>query len=126
MFLLGCFIRLNVDAQNAGDIKRQAQYGAGAAFMVFLFTFVFGATWLTVPWAYQAEIFPLAVRSKGNAWGVVGWSLGSGWMVLLVPIMFANIGEKTFYVFGAGNLVTIPIVWAFYPESESSNLSIIG
>ena len=123
MFLLGGFIKLNVDAEGAGNENGRAHYGAAAAFMVFLFTFVFGATWLTVPWAYQAEIFPLANRCKGNAWGVVGWSIGSGWMVLLVPIMFANIGERTFYIFGAGNLLTIPIVWAFYPESKSRQRS---
>jgi hypothetical protein len=29
---------------------------------------------LTVPWLYPAEIFPLEVRAKGNAFGVVGWS----------------------------------------------------
>jgi hypothetical protein len=49
--------------------------------MVFVFTFTFGATWLTVPWLYPAEIYPLAVRAKGNAWGVVGWSIGNGWLV---------------------------------------------
>lgn len=53
--------------------------------MIFVFTFVFGATWLTVPWLYPAEIFPLAVRAKGNAWGVVGWSIGNGWLVSGVP-----------------------------------------
>ena len=121
MFLLGGFIRLNVIAESTGDANGRVHYGAAAAFMVFLFTFVFGATWLTVPWAYQAEIFPLAVRSKGNAWGVVGWSIGSGWMVLLVPIMFAKIEERTFYIFAAGNFLTIPIVWALYPESEFCN-----
>jgi MFS family permease len=123
MFLLGGFIQLSINAQKAGDANLLANYGAAAASMVFIFTFVFGATWLTVPWAYQAEIFPLAVRSKGNAWGVVGWSIGSGWMVLLCPIMFANIGETTFYIFGAGNLLTIPIVWALYPESEFQHAS---
>lgn len=71
MFLLGCFIRLSINAQTAGVAHKQALYGAGAASMVYIFTFFFGATWLTVPWAYQAEIFPLAVRSKGNACGVV-------------------------------------------------------
>jgi hypothetical protein len=66
--------------------------------MIFIFTSVFGATWLTgtfnpssplahipltspVPWLYPAEIFPLAVRARGNAWGVVGWSIGNGWLV---------------------------------------------
>lgn len=58
------------------DVKTKA--GGAAVAMVFLFTCVFGATWLTVPWLYPAEIFPLEVRAKGNAWGVVGWSIGNG------------------------------------------------
>ena len=55
--------------------------GGAATFFVFLFTAIFGATWLTVPWLYPAEIFPLEVRARGNAWGVVGWSIGNGWTV---------------------------------------------
>lgn len=35
--------------------------------MVFLFTMTFGATWLTVPWLYPAEIFSLEVLARGNA-----------------------------------------------------------
>lgn len=77
MFLGGGLIRLGLNATASGD-SAAAGYGAGAASMVFLYTFVFGATWLTVPWLYPAEIFPLCVRAKGNAWGVVGWSIGCG------------------------------------------------
>lgn len=55
--------------------------GGGAVFFVYLYTAIFGATWLTVPWLYPAEIFPLQIRAKGNAWGVVGWSIGNGWCV---------------------------------------------
>ena len=36
--------------------------------------------------------------------------------------MFNNIGEKTFYVFGAVNAISIPIVWALYPESNQRTL----
>jgi len=122
MFLVGGFARLSINAQNAGETGRQASYGAAAASMVFLFTFIFGATWLTVPWLYPAEIFPLAVRSKGNAWGVVGWSIGNGWLTLLCPVMFSKIDEKTFYIFGIANAITIPMVWALYPESNQRTL----
>tara|TARA_R110002060_G_scaffold24866_9_gene33892 strand:- start:1456 stop:1815 length:360 start_codon:yes stop_codon:yes gene_type:complete len=81
MFLAGGMSRLAENATNAGDTAKASQYGAAAASMIFIFTFVFGATWLTVPWLYPAEIFPLEVRAKGNAWGVVGWSIGNGWLV---------------------------------------------
>lgn len=62
------------------------------------------------------------VRAKGNAWGVFGWSIGNGWLTLLCPVMFNAIGEKTFYVFGASNVVGLVMVWAFYPESAQRTL----
>ncbi|KAL8731504.1 MAG: hypothetical protein Q9166_003350 [cf. Caloplaca sp. 2 TL-2023] len=97
-------------------------YSSGAVAMIFLFTATFGATWLTVPWLYPAEIFPLEVRAKGNAWGVVGWSVGNGWLTLLCPVMFKAIKENTYYVFAAANVITIPMVWALYPESNQRTL----
>jgi hypothetical protein len=81
MFLVCGMSRLGINATAAGETMKASQYGAAAASMIFIFTFVFGATWLTVPLLYPAEIFPLEVRSKGNAWGVVGWSVGNGWLV---------------------------------------------
>jgi hypothetical protein len=81
MFLAGGFSRLAINAREAGNLSRANSFGAAAASMVFIFTAIFGATWLTVPWIYPAEIYPLAVRAKGNAWGVVGWSIGNGWLV---------------------------------------------
>ncbi len=145
MFLCGGFTRLGLNADAAGDIAGAGRYGIAAASMIFIFTFTFGATWLTVPWLYPAEIFPLAVRAKGNAWGVVGWSIGNGWLVgvptgrgaflpltfathirfsqtLLLPVCFQHISEKTYYLFGIANALSIPIVWAFYPESNQRTL----
>lgn len=80
-FLAGGFSKLTEEAQSAGNPDQQAHYGGAATFFVFLYTIIFGATWLTVPWLYPAEIFPLQVRARGNAWGVVGWSIGNGWTV---------------------------------------------
>ena len=36
--------------------------------------------------------------------------------------MFSAIGEKTLYVFAASNVITIPMVWALYPESNQRTL----
>ena len=78
-FLIGGLSRVGLNAAEGSSIK--AGSGIGATFFIFLFTAIFGATWLTVPWLYPAEIFPLEIRAKGNAWGVVGWSIGNGWLV---------------------------------------------
>ncbi|KAI9796668.1 MAG: hypothetical protein M1835_003464 [Candelina submexicana] len=118
-FLVAGFSRLTQDATTHSKITG---YGGASTFFVFLFTVIFGATWLTVPWLYPAEIFPLEIRAKGNAWGVVGWSIGNGWLGLLCPVMFNALNEKTMYIFGAVNVITIPIVWALYPESNQRTL----
>lgn len=78
MFVAGGLARATINAEGHSN---QKQIGGAATFFVFLYTAIFGATWLTVPWLYPAEIFPLQVRAKGNAWGVVGWSIGNGWTV---------------------------------------------
>ncbi len=71
MFLAGGLSKLGQDAEAAskvaaaaGDMATAAaqhskagSYGIGAVSMVFLFTFTFGATWLTVPWLYPAGTF---------------------------------------------------------------------
>lgn len=36
--------------------------------------------------------------------------------------MFNAIGEKTLYIFGACNVITIPMVWALYPETNQRTL----
>lgn len=71
LFLAGGFSKLLRE-----NPAKSSQYGGAAAFFVFLYTATFGATWLTIPWVYPTETFPLYVRAKGNAWGVVGWSIG--------------------------------------------------
>ncbi|KAL6246992.1 hypothetical protein RBB50_006299 [Rhinocladiella similis] len=107
---------------NASSESHKTSLGAGATFFVFLYTAIFGATWLTVPWLYPAEIFPLHVRARGNAFGVVGWSIGNGWCVLLLPTIFARLNEKTLYIFGGVNVLSIIVVWALYPETNQRTL----
>ena len=36
--------------------------------------------------------------------------------------MFSSIGEKTLYIFAISNVITIPMVWALYPESNQRTL----
>lgn len=57
MFLAGGMSRAGLNATAAGDTATAGSYGSAAASFVFLFTFVFGATWLTVPWLYVSAVF---------------------------------------------------------------------
>lgn len=53
---------------------------------------------------------------------MVGWSIGNGWLTLLCPVMFNAIGANTLFIFAACNVLTIPMVWALYPESNQRTL----
>ena len=57
MFAAGGLARAGLDAEQGTAAAKG--YASGAVAMIFLFTATFGATWLTVPWLYPAEIFPL-------------------------------------------------------------------
>ncbi|KAI4175285.1 MAG: hypothetical protein LQ343_001821 [Gyalolechia ehrenbergii] len=122
LFLTGGLSRVSIHAKDANIVAGATDFGGGAASMVFLFTITFGATWLTVPWLYPAGIFPLEVRARGNAWGVVSWSIGNGWLTLLFPVMFSALNEKTLYIFSACNVLTIPMVYCLYPEPNQRTL----
>ena len=45
LILAGAFARLLKDHP-----EKASQYGGAAAFFVFMYTAIFGATWLTIPW----------------------------------------------------------------------------
>lgn len=120
LFIIGGLYRgaLNNPAQ-------AKQYGTAAAAMVFVYLLIFSSSWLMMPFIYPTEIFPTWVRAKGNAFGVAGWAVGYGGGALLVPIMFASINEKTYYVFGVLLLTYIPIVYTFFPETSGRTLEAI-
>ncbi|KAK3935284.1 general substrate transporter [Diplogelasinospora grovesii] len=118
-------ILFSIGALNRGAIDHpdlKEQYGTAAAAMVFVYVLIFSSSWLMIPFIYPTEIFPTWLRAKGNAFGVAGWSIGFGGGSLLVPIMFAGIGEKTFYVFGAAMFAYIPLIYCFFPETAGRTL----
>ncbi|KAI9728317.1 MAG: hypothetical protein M1834_007721 [Cirrosporium novae-zelandiae] len=111
-----------LDKYASQDGPNQRSYGAGVASMVFLYTSTFGATWLTTPWLYPTEIFPLNVRAKGGAWSVVGWSIGNGVVTMITPFLFDAIGYATLLLLFALNIFVIPFVVYMYPETSGRSL----
>jgi hypothetical protein len=109
MFLAGGFSRIGLDATSDKKAGYRC-YSDGVAIHLHVWRF-----WLTVPWLYPAEIFPLIVRAKGNAWGVVGWSLGNGQVYFLYHSELSKSNRLRSltldlpYVFGAVNVISIPI-----------------
>jgi MFS family permease len=107
------------------DPSLSASIAPAAVTMLFLFNLIYAATWGTVAFLIPTEIFPPEMRAQGNGFGITGWAIGVGWTVLINPIMFANISSRTYFLFAGLNLLWIPIVYFFYPETKDRSLESI-
>ena len=52
----------------------------------------------------------------------LGNTANAGTLVLLLPTIFAALKEKTLYIFGGVNALSIIVVWALYPETNQRTL----
>ncbi|ADV25162.1 Myo-inositol transporter 1, putative [Cryptococcus gattii WM276] len=104
-----------------GASLAHATSSASVAFF-FLYMLIFGATGNCVPWAYVPEILPLHVRAKGTAIGISANWLWNFFVVMITPTIINNLKWKAYLIFMATNLIFVPTVYFFYPET--SNLSL--
>ncbi|KAI1435805.1 general substrate transporter [Xylaria sp. CBS 124048] len=91
---------------------------------VALFTYIasFGATWLTLPWLYPAEINPIMTRAKANAVSTCSNWLFNFFIVLITPVLVTHIGWGTFLFFAVLNATFMPVIYFFYPETAGRSL----
>lgn len=107
------------------DPSKAASFAPAAVTMLFLFNLIYAATWGTVAFLIPTEIFPSEMRAQGNGFGITGWAIGVGWTVLVNPTMFAQLKSRTYFLFAGLNLLWIPIVYLFYPETADRSLESI-
>ncbi|KAK0945634.1 hypothetical protein LTR29_002989 [Friedmanniomyces endolithicus] len=108
-----------------GNAALATSIAPAAVTMLFLFNLIYASTWGTVAFLIPTEIFPPEMRAQGNGFGVSGWALGVGWTVLINPIMFAHLESRTYFLFAGLNLLWMPIIFFFYPETKDRSLESI-
>jgi hypothetical protein len=114
-----------------------ANHASDYACIVFIFFFTFGYSLGFGPaaWVYGAEvsptsdqdmtdlqIFPTNFRAIGLNFAASGGSIGSIIVAQVWPVGIQNIGSRTYFIFMAINLVCVPILYAFYPETRYKKL----
>ncbi|KAJ6028000.1 hypothetical protein N7540_003576 [Penicillium herquei] len=104
---------------------KAAEYAPGAVTMLFLFNLGYAATWGTVAFLIPTEIFPSELRAQGNGFGITGWAIGVGMTTLVNPIMFGTMTSRTYFLFAGLNMLWLPIVYLFYPETRNRSLESI-
>lgn len=96
--------------------------GIAAIIMLFLFNFFFAIGMLAIPWLLPAEYAPLAMRTKSAALATASNWIFTFLVVEITPISINNIQWRTYIYFAALNLLFLPLIYFFYPETMDLSL----
>lgn len=96
--------------------------GLVAIVMLFLFNFFFAVGLLAIPWLLPAEYAPLAIRTKSAALATASNWIFTFLVVEITPISIASIQWRTYIYFAVFNIMFIPLIWFFYPETQNLSL----
>lgn len=107
------------------QLQKADKFAPAAVAMLFLFNLIYASTWGTVAFLIPTEIWSSNLRAQGNGFGITGWAIGVGMTVLVNPIMFDKLENRTYFLFAGLNLLWIPIVYLFYPETAGRSLESI-
>ncbi|KAL2265947.1 hypothetical protein VTJ83DRAFT_5299 [Remersonia thermophila] len=92
--------------------------------VVFIFVYALGFSLGFGPsaWVYGSEIFPTAVRARGLSFAASCGALGSVIVAQVWPVGIHSLGSKIYFVFMVINLVAVPVIYLFYPETKGRPL----
>lgn len=123
MWYIGGYVFLNDPAAAAkrGDVKRS---GAGyfAMVCVYLYGFIYCATWQGITWVYCSEIFPHSIRLLCVALTTADQWLWSFVISRSTPYMITSLGYGTYMFFGS--LMIVMGIWAFFFIPETKGLTL--
>jgi MFS transporter, SP family, arabinose:H+ symporter len=103
--------------------------GKHAELLVWLlvgFIASFGFSQGAVIWVYLSEVFPNAVRAKGQSLGSFTHWFMNALIAGLFPLMAARSGAIPFVVFAVMMVVQFFVVLVIYPETKGMSLEAVG
>ncbi len=113
---------LSHEIQSGKEASELGGLGAGIATVLYLYTIIYGSTWLTTCWVYPTKVFPLATRAKGTALATVAFSLAGGTINEIIPYLIKAVGFWIFVIFALLNFAMCVPIWLFYIETANRNL----
>ncbi|KAG8626560.1 hypothetical protein KVT40_005505 [Elsinoe batatas] len=123
MWYIGGYVFKNDPATAAarGDISRDG-WGYLAMVCVYLYGFIYCATWQGITWVYCSEIFPLDIRLLCVALTTADQWFWSFLVSRTTPYMITSLGYGTYMFFGT--LMVLMGFWAFFFIPETKGLSL--
>ncbi|HUD92123.1 sugar porter family MFS transporter [Sphingobium sp.] len=90
--------------------------------MLISFILFFALSQGAVIWVYLSEIFPTAVRARGQALGsAVHWGLNAA-IAFGFPIVAQGSRAAPFWLFSIAMIAQLLVVWRYFPETRGSRL----
>lgn len=90
--------------------------------MLIVFILFFALSQGAVIWVYLSEIFPTAVRARGQALGsAVHWALNAA-IAFGFPIVAQGWRAAPFWAFSVAMIAQLLVVWRYFPETRGSRL----
>lgn len=119
MLMISALLSQAPVGETAGRARNVAS--ASVAFF-FLYMLIFGMSANCVPWVYVSEILPLGARTRGAAIGVSSNWLWNFTVVMITPVIINRLQWRAYLIFMITNLLFVPLVYFFYPETSNVRL----
>ncbi|CEL07867.1 general substrate transporter [Aspergillus pseudodeflectus] len=119
---IALFCEAALNSQNEDGHRRG--YSIGGVFFIFCVTIIFSWSFGPCSWVYMAEVMPMQIRGRGNAFatGVGNWAVSTLW-AQVSPIALGKIGWKFYFIFAGWNIVVaLPLVYFFFVETKQKSL----
>ncbi|KAF2178797.1 general substrate transporter [Zopfia rhizophila CBS 207.26] len=107
------------------SVKTNRSASIAAVAFFFIYMLIFGASINVVPWVYGPEVLPLEARTRGTAISVSSHWMWNFFVVMITPVLINRLDWKTYLIFMCTNLVFVPIIFYFYPETSNMSLEAI-
>ncbi|CEJ93286.1 Putative Quinate permease [[Torrubiella] hemipterigena] len=123
MWYIGGYVMKADPTRNAaaGNIDQNG-WGYLAMVCVYLYGFIYCATWQGITWVYCSEIFPIDIRMLCTAITTADQWFWSFLVSRTTPYMITSLGYGTYMFFGA--LMVIMGFWALFFIPETKGLSL--
>ncbi|KAJ5642475.1 low-affinity glucose transporter HXT3 [Penicillium lividum] len=122
VLIVGGVLSYETISQTDSDPVLANKFGSCVVAILYIYTFIYGSTWLTTCWVYPTEVFPLASRSKGAALATFAFSIAGGTINIIIPYLINAIGFWVFILFGLINIALLVPIYLFYVETANRHL----
>jgi len=92
------------------------------AAMLYIYVCFYSMGWGPLPWVYVSDIFPTRTRSYGLSLASATQWLFNFVVAKVTPTLLANLGYKTFFMFGAINVGGMGTFALLIPETKGRSL----